>query len=139
MPNTKESNKGASNATVLKTMAGVAIGAAVAFGAYFLGKADGHEEAQHSYQKRVTIAQNMTPHSAHLEKCDVDDDDKIARDCDICKRSFKRVMAEGEEIHSTPCGHIFCKCCIELTLQARPKCPICNNDVLPNQTHRIYL
>lgn len=138
MPDNNESSKSSSNSTVLKTVASIAIGAAVAFGAYFLGREDGHEEAKQSYQERVHYAQNMTPKAK--TKCDDDDgDEKISRDCDICKISFKQLIDSGVELHSTSCGHIFCKKCIDAALRIYARCPACNEDMLPGQTHRIFL
>lgn len=137
MPDNNESSKTASNSTVLKTVAGIALGAAVAFGAYFMGRTDGHEEAKQSYQERVHYAQNMTPKVAN--RVDDDGDEKISRDCDICKTSFKHLIDRGVELHSTSCGHIFCKTCIDASLRIYSRCPICNEELMPGQTHRIFL
>lgn len=136
MPDTNESNRASSNSTILKTVAGVALGAAVAFGAYFMGKTDGHDEAKQSYQQRVHYAQNMTPKAKSED--DVGDE-KIERDCDICRVSFKQLIERGVELHSTSCGHIFCKNCIDASLRIYARCPACNEDLLPGQTHRIFL
>lgn len=138
MPDNNESSKAASSSssTVIRTVAGIALGAAVAFGAYFLGRTEGHDEAKQSYQQRVNYAQNMTP---KVDRAKDDDDEKISRDCVICARSFKSIIDKGEEIHSTPCGHILCKSCIDSTQELWAKCPICNEELLPNQSHRIFL
>ncbi|KAG4067988.1 hypothetical protein HA402_010674 [Bradysia odoriphaga] len=135
MPDTNETSKTSSNSTILKTVAGVAIGAAVALGAYFIGREEGQEEAKQSYQHRVQYAQNMTPKADKVD----DDDEKISKDCVICKVSFKQLMNRDVELHSTPCGHIFCKSCIDASLSIYARCPICNEELLPGQTHRIYL
>lgn len=137
MPDNKESSKTASNSNVLKAVAGVALGAAVAFGAYLMGKTEGNEEAKQSYQQRVQYAQNITPKSAN--KSVDDDDDKISKDCDICQVSFKQLINNGVEIHSTSCGHMYCKPCIDKSLQIYSKCPLCNEEQLPSQTHRVFL
>lgn len=137
MPDTNES-KTSSNSTLLKTVAGVAIGAAVALGTYFIGREMGQEEAKQQYQQRVHYAQNMTP-TSNKGKCDDEDDDKISRDCTICMVSFKQLMNKGVELHSTPCGHIFCKECINSALAIYTRCPICNEELLPGQTTRIFL
>lgn len=140
MPDNNETSKAASSSTVLKTVAGIALGAAVAFGAYFLGKQEGQEEAKQSYQERVNYAQNLSTKATDRASDKYEDsDEKISRDCVICTRTFKSIIDRGEEIHSTPCGHILCKSCIDSTLQLWAKCPICNEELLPNQTHRIFL
>lgn len=138
MPDTNnESSKASSNSTVLKTVAGIAIGAAVALGAYFIGREEGQEEAKQRYQHRVNYAQNITPKADKFE--DDDGDEKISKDCDICKVSFKQLMNKDVELHSTPCGHIFCKDCIDASLRIYARCPVCNEELSPGQTHRIYL
>ncbi len=139
MPET-DSKKTSSNTSVLKVVAGVAIGAAVALGAYFMGREEGQTEAKQQYQERVSYAQNMTPKVS--TKCDDDDDeddDKITKDCIICRVSFKQLMNQGVELHSTPCGHVFCKNCIDDSIRLYSKCPACNEGIAPGETHRIYL
>lgn len=137
MPDTNETSKASSSSTVMKTVAGIAIGAAVALGAYFVGRETGQEETKQRYQHRVNYAQNITPKA---NKDDNDDgDEKISKDCDICKESFKQLMNSGEELHSTPCGHVFCKNCIDASLRIYARCPACNEELSPGQTHRIYL
>lgn len=123
-------------------MAGIAIGAAVALGTYFIGKEMGEEEAKQKYQNRVDYAKNMTPTTdKNSSKCDDDGDEKISSYCTICMTSFNHLVSKGVEIHSTPCGHIFCKACIDSALEINNRCPNCNVDIelLPGQTKRIYL
>lgn len=137
MPDNNDTSKTSSSSTVVKTVAGIAIGAAVALGAYFLGRVDGQEEAKQGYQHRVHYAENMTPKADKFD--DNDGDEKISKDCDICKVSFKQLINNGAELHSTPCGHIFCKNCIDASLRIYARCPACNKELCPGQTHRIYL
>ncbi|XP_062207896.1 uncharacterized protein LOC133909469 [Phragmites australis] len=52
--------------------------------------------------------------------------------CPVC-------MNELMEASSTTCGHIFCKKCIEASIQAQKKCPTCRRKLNKNNYHRVYL
>ena len=44
----------------------------------------------------------------------------IPPECPIC---FK--LLAGSATATTPCGHLFCRACIELALKIRSECPLC--------------
>ncbi|XP_024535253.1 uncharacterized RING finger protein C548.05c-like [Selaginella moellendorffii] len=52
--------------------------------------------------------------------------------CIICMDAMK-------EETSTICGHIFCKECILVAIQARKACPTCRRKLTSKDIHRIYL
>ena len=47
-------------------------------------------------------------------------DELFEPECPIC---FKLLV--GHATGTTPCGHLFCRSCIELALTIRSECPIC--------------
>jgi hypothetical protein len=117
----------------------VGIGAIAAVGGYFIGKLAGAEEAeeQRHYESRANpaaTARHFTDDPDDLKK----GHDEV-RECGICFREFEDVKANNEEIHTTPCGHIFCKHCLEHSLRNKPECPFCRSRVEPDQTLRIYI
>ncbi|XP_062229802.1 uncharacterized protein LOC133927368 isoform X2 [Phragmites australis] len=52
--------------------------------------------------------------------------------CPVC-------MNELTDASSTICGHIFCKKCIEASIQAQKKCPTCRRKLNKSNYHRVYL
>ena len=56
--------------------------------------------------------------------------------CTVCLKKFEAIKSEGGQIVATdPCGHIFCRACISMTIRTRTKyfrdgtkfihCPTC--------------
>ncbi|XP_036374190.1 E3 ubiquitin-protein ligase RNF138 [Megalops cyprinoides] len=41
------------------------------------------------------------------------------QECSVCKDSIKDPM------RLSPCGHMFCRCCLTESLKSRPHCPLC--------------
>lgn len=39
----------------------------------------------------------------------------------------------------TMCGHVFCNHCISMAVKQTHKCPICNQQLMCNQIHTIYI
>lgn len=64
---------------------------------------------------------NNTPNDSRLE-------------CPICFRDLKH-----REVVSTFCGHLFCKVCIEKSIQVHKVCPSCNKAVDERKIHPVYL
>jgi hypothetical protein len=137
----------------------VALGAVAAVGGYLLGKTKAEEQAEldqlkHNHQrgflpstpkkspKRTQAdagSSNATGAEAVAGNNDVVKDQDGSQECAICLRSFQELNKLEEEIHTTPCGHVFCYTCISQSLPARSKCPICNTYVKPGQTMRLFL
>ena len=46
--------------------------------------------------------------------------DELEPECPLC---FK--LLAGHATGTTPCGHLFCRSCIELALTIRSECPTC--------------
>jgi len=138
------SDKGKSNqeqSSFVKAISFGALAIAGAYTAYCVGHASGQEEAVQQIQHQVPAA-NRTQKVVDSDikaKSEDASDEKLVRECDICLTDFSLLKSSDIEIHSTPCGHIFCKGCIDDALAQQPRCPICRKTVFPNQTLRIFL
>lgn len=53
--------------------------------------------------------------------------------CVIC---FEQPMVD---IHSTTCGHVFCKGCITACIHTSKRCPVCNTSLKAKDAHPLYL
>lgn len=51
--------------------------------------------------------------------------------CSIC------LAGASPPLHYIPCGHVFCKLCIEAALKETKKCPECNQPA--KESRRLYL
>ncbi len=60
-------------------------------------------------------------------------------ECGICPVSLYRLHRSGVEVHSTPCGHLFCQPCLVDWIRIKETCPYCGGPISPGQSHRIYL
>ncbi|KAI6649297.1 E3 ubiquitin-protein ligase RNF4-like [Oopsacas minuta] len=49
--------------------------------------------------------------------------------CGICREDEFYLQAHNQNLVSTPCGHIFCKCCIDVSLAKYKCCPICRKSL----------
>ena len=142
-PNRNQKSGSQSNSAIVATIAAVGLGAVAAVGAYFMGKAVGEEEAvknttrtspSHRHDLASWTAQdNVKPGG------DGDDKDGDAEECLICFRSYDEVKRLNEEIHTTPCGHVYCEKCINTCLEIKAECPKCKRPVRVGQTLRIFL
>ncbi|XP_050547469.1 E3 ubiquitin-protein ligase NRDP1-like isoform X6 [Daktulosphaira vitifoliae] len=57
-------------------------------------------------------------------ECSTNDDSaNPLNDCPICTNTLR------EPIHTTTCGHEFCKGCIDRWLQDKSTCPICRSSI----------
>ena len=56
--------------------------------------------------------------------------DDIPPECPIC---FK--LLAGSATATTPCGHLFCRACIELALKIRSECPLCMQACTAGELH----
>jgi len=131
-------------------IAAIGIGAVAAVGGYLFGRFQEtqEEEKVQSAQRQSSQPQRQRPPvtSPTLTGNNLPDDadekfEKPTRDreCVICFREFQDVMKDNEEIHTTPCGHVFCYKCIHKALVERGRCPVCRNHVEVDHTLRIYL
>jgi len=135
MPNENKKKQGSS--FLAATAIGVGIGAVAAVGGYFFGKLAGAEELREETHDEA----RANPATRHYpdETDDLRKGDEEVRECGICFREFDAVKANNEEIHTTPCGHIFCKHCLQKSLTEKPECPYCRSRVDPDQTLRIFI
>merc|ERR1711953_163613 len=58
--------------------------------------------------------------------------------CSICISTFEELQAEGKSLKTTPCGHVFCSDCLELSIEASNKCPKCRQKVTLKKCVAIY-
>ena len=67
----------------------------------------------------------------------------IQTSCTVCLKKFETIKSEGGRLMATvPCGHIFCRSCLLMTLKTRTKylqdgtkymnCPTCSTRFLEN-------
>ena len=61
------------------------------------------------------------PREAHAQQSKHPTDNTQAAECPIC---FE-VLADVDEKATTPCGHVFCRACIEAALPLSGECPSC--------------
>ena len=54
----------------------------------------------------------------------------IPPECPIC---FK--LLAGSATATTPCGHLFCRACIERALKIRSECPLCMQACTAGELH----
>jgi len=147
-----QNKKGNSGVNPLGIAAAVGIGALAAVGGYLFGRFQEASEAEASAaklpQQRPSQTQETThaqPQRQHSSNSTNDDEDLQKpgggrdRECVICFREFDDLMRNDEEIHTTPCGHVFCLKCIRKALIEKGKCPICRTRVDPDHTLRIFL
>ena len=70
--------------------------------------------------------------------------------CPICMETFKEIKTNGLSLMSTPCGHIFCSTCLEMTKKSKPsrcrrtgaaalECPSCRKPTLWKTCHQIFI
>lgn len=53
--------------------------------------------------------------------------------CPVCLERLAQ-----NQVHSTVCGHLYCKNCIQSAVKTCKKCPICNKKLAAKDIHRIY-
>lgn len=58
--------------------------------------------------------------------------------CSICISTFEEIQAEGKTLKSTPCGHIFCAECLEMSANHSKQCPKCRKKILLKRCHPIF-
>jgi hypothetical protein len=148
----QQNRKGNSGVNPLAVAAAVGLGALAAAGGYLFGRYQESCEAEEA--AKVTQSQRRAPPTAPTvhqrqpptrvssqsqEDNDLVKPEKRDRECVICFRGFDDLMNSDEELHTTPCGHIFCYKCIRKALEERGRCPICRERVDPEHTLRIYL
>jgi SWI/SNF-related matrix-associated actin-dependent regulator of chromatin subfamily A3 len=79
-----------------------------------------------NYQTKVSESKYML---SILEKMAKKDEIDLNQNCSICFDTLSNPSL-------TPCGHIFCKDCLEMCLQVKKECPMCKADLAGKE---IYL
>jgi hypothetical protein len=140
-PNSNRGGKSSqqSNSAIVATIAAVGLGAVAAVGAYFMGRSAGEEEAA----RRNAPHHDMGAWGGENEQKKPgggdEKDGETVEECSICSRGYEELKGLNEEIHTTPCGHVFCAKCINTWLGIKEECPKCKRPVGRGQTLRIYL
>ncbi|XP_048451591.1 LON peptidase N-terminal domain and ring finger 1, like [Rhincodon typus] len=71
-------------------------------------------------------------HALHFERTLTKDlVDAADFECSLCMRLFLEPI-------TTPCGHTFCKCCLERSLDHSPLCPLCKDSLKEYLENRKY-
>mgnify|MGYP001388959481 CR=1 FL=1 len=79
-----------------------------------------------NYQTKISESRYML---TILEKMAKKDEIDLDQNCSICFDTLNNPSL-------TPCGHIFCKECLEMCLQVKKECPMCKSDLAGKE---IYL
>ncbi|XP_043546274.1 LON peptidase N-terminal domain and ring finger 1, like [Chiloscyllium plagiosum] len=86
-------------------------------------------DAKIKHQKRDT---EQLFHALHFERTLTKDVvDAVDFECSLCMRLFLEPI-------TTPCGHTFCKCCLERSLDHSPLCPLCKDSLKVYLENRKY-
>ena len=110
-------------------------GAGIAAAAYLAASDESEAE------RRVRV-QREQHHQHPPTKTDQEKEDKVdgvVKVCEICFVDFEDLKNQGIQIMATPCGHVFCRVCIEESLTRRPSCPNCRSHCEINQLQRLFL
>ncbi|XP_022080843.1 E3 ubiquitin-protein ligase RNF4-like [Acanthaster planci] len=59
--------------------------------------------------------------------------------CPVCMDNETQIRANGLQLNSTICGHIFCNRCIRRAVQSQHRCPTCRTKLTMRQIHPIFL
>lgn len=61
--------------------------------------------------------------------------------CPICMDTLSELKAAKKLIWSTPCGHLFCKICLQTSLKSANKnvCPTCRKKTTWAKTHQVFM
>lgn len=59
--------------------------------------------------------------------------------CPICLEPYSKLTKRGMLLMSTPCGHIFCKTCLDECFTRSRLCPFCRVEIDRSMCHPIYL
>ncbi|WAR21371.1 hypothetical protein MAR_015345 [Mya arenaria] len=43
--------------------------------------------------------------------------------CPLCRKTFIQLLSSGERLVAAPCGHVFCRKCVEPRIELNRKCP----------------
>ena len=71
--------------------------------------------------------------------------------CSICISTFEELQSEGKQVRkyfptpitlfqlkTTPCGHVYCADCLEISTAHSKKCPKCRKNINLKKCHAIY-
>ena len=73
--------------------------------------------------------------------------------CSICISTFEELQSEGKQVgttfalydarikfqlKTTPCGHVYCADCLEISTAHSKKCPKCRKNINLKKCHAIY-
>ncbi|CAL8139294.1 unnamed protein product [Orchesella dallaii] len=59
--------------------------------------------------------------------------------CPICLEPYSSLTKREMSLMTTPCGHVFCKKCLDECLTRSRLCPFCRIDIERSRCHPIYL
>lgn len=76
----------------------------------------------------------VNENASSLQQQRVNKKSSIVMECILC---YDNMI--DQPISSTPCGHLFCRSCIEESLIMRAACPICNKIVNRDELHDVFL
>lgn len=59
--------------------------------------------------------------------------------CPICLESLSQIKQANQQMHSTSCGHLFCKTCITRAIKTAQQCPTCRQRQDTKTIHPIFI
>jgi hypothetical protein len=78
---------------------------------------------------KINLIINKIPKQNHIFIYDFDIQvDKSEDVCPICLQKFNEINERKTSIRMLRCNHMFCNRCIQIWLQKKKKCPICNQE-----------
>ncbi|XP_057326659.1 E3 ubiquitin-protein ligase RNF4-like [Microplitis mediator] len=79
---------------------------------------------------------DQTEEKSKIQRNDLHNESVTVLSCPIC---FEELMNSSLKPMSTKCGHIFCENCIQSSLSARKKCPVCMAPATLKSCIRLHL
>lgn len=84
----------------------------------------------------VIDMKDQTKEKNKIQTNDLHNESTTVLSCPIC---FEELMNSSLKPMSTKCGHIFCENCIQSSLSARKKCPVCMAPATLKSCIRLHL
>lgn len=107
-----------------------------------VGGLDGRTQRSHEQQRavRATFTRQLDEHVSSTPKVDIKIFGSGESDTE-CLMCFEDFGDGGVEAMVTPCGHVWCRCCIIAVLEVKPPsneglCPLCKQNVTFTELRR---
>ncbi|XP_063059918.1 E3 ubiquitin-protein ligase RNF4-like [Engraulis encrasicolus] len=85
-----------------------------------------------SDEEEMAIPSQSLPHNSRLRS----QNGEVS--CLVCRKTYAEITQDGNGMMSTVCGHMFCKLCLEKSLEKSHSCPKCRTKLTRKQYHPVY-